>query len=125
MPCTDGGPSPMEEAAERRAVTAEQRAFKMVEAMLCALMSMLEEQTFSRKETFSEALDRIDFKEAGVSRKEFELWWAKHKEADAKRLQREAGAAQRDAQKKLDEQARKEALAKLTPRERRLLKVKA
>lgn len=47
---------------------------------------------------------------------EMQIWWRDHQEADRKRVERELQAAQ-------DERARRDALAKLTPYERKLLGV--
>ena len=71
----------------------------------------------------------IDYKGAGISRKELEKWFAKHKALDEKikkqeieRIIREREQAERQKQitKKRDA-----ALAKLTPEERKLLGIKS
>jgi hypothetical protein len=48
-------------------------------------------------------------------------WWDKHKEADRKRLEKEAQEQARQEQKRLRKQQRLDLLARLTPEERALL----
>jgi hypothetical protein len=102
MPCTDGGVP--------YGPTREEVLDSKAPAMLCGLIGALE------KSDFLDALDRIDWKEAGVSRAEFNAWWKQHREQDEDRRVREA-------EKAIKEKAKKEALAKLTPEERKALGV--
>jgi hypothetical protein len=57
---------------------------------------------------------KINWKEAGITRKQFEAWWERHKKRDAKRK------AAEDARRAETEDANK-ALSKLSKRERELL----
>ena len=59
-------------------------------------------------------LNQIDWKEAGVSKKQVLDWWKNHEEQDRLNLERKEREA---AAKKL----KKDALAKLTPEERKAL----
>jgi hypothetical protein len=98
MPCTDGGPSYEQQLDERR-----------VPAALCAILSTLESEVY-----LSAFLDRIDWTEAGITREWLVGWWAKHKRADAMRRTRDEEHRQRVA-------LQQQAIAKLTPEERRAL----
>ncbi len=96
MPCTDGGPTyPV--------------PFDDVEAMLCAVMTSLEA---GRNTTH--VLNDVNWKEAGVTKDQLLSWWKRHKDQDRKRRVAEAEEQARKA-------ARKLALAKLTPYERKAL----
>lgn len=97
MACTDGGvpyPPTREELLDAKVPT----------PMLCAIMRVL-----SLPERKS-LLTAIDWEEAGITRAEFEEWWATHKRRDEELNT----AAKRKA-------LREQALAKLTPAERRAL----
>lgn len=87
--------------------------FKQIEAALCGITRVLDRDT----DALAVILDRVDWKEAGVKRHQFEQWWASHKAADELRRIREEEAR---------EQARriKAAKAKLSPEERELLGIK-
>lgn len=99
MPCFDPG-------AEAEYVAARSREAQKVEAMLCALMALLEDNG-----NLGSVLAIANWHEAGVTRKEAERWWADHKVQDAQRLAAEADYSRL-------EQARKSALEKLTPAEK-------
>lgn len=84
-----------------------------VSASLCAVLTVLEGDDAA----FSAILKKIDWKEAGITKREFLMWWEDHKEQDKIRRARVA--------KELREiKIRKDALAKLTPEERKILGVK-
>lgn len=104
MPCLDPG----------AVVTTygEQRALKEREAILCAVLTVLE-----KSKTLTEVLNKIDYKEGGFTRTCVENWWSEHKSADLKRRERER-------QKRETEKKRKAARAKLTVEERKLLGIK-
>lgn len=105
MPCRDG----MEDL--RRSEEYAERA--LIRASLCAVLTVLE----SDDAAFASMLKKIDWKEAGVSKREFLTWWEDHKEED--RVRRE-----RMAEQLREIKIRKEALAKLTPEEKKILGVK-
>ena len=98
----------------------------MVRASLCAVLTQMEKSMTEK--TFKQYIDSIDWKEAGVSKREFVEWWADHKLEDAMRRQREADPEkyrQRNAEGYLRHaEARKAAMraryAAMTPEQRRL-----
>lgn len=106
MPCTDGGPSPSEEARFER-----QRA-DWFKATLCGIFTHLEAQPIEG--LLNDLLDNLDYEEMGVTREEVQAWWHKHKLADKRRRAEEA-------RKKRAEEARKRGLEKLTTEERQAL----
>lgn len=106
MPCRD-------EWAEEQDRKAAFRELAMVRASLCAVLTFIE----GDKSAFDAMLKDIDWKEAGVSKREFLAWWEDHKVEDAMRRKQEA--AERRAK-----EIRKAALAKLTPEEKKILGVK-
>lgn len=111
MPCmTDGPATESEERAARARFTLAQ--IEQFEAVLCGILSSRQSKT-GRKDL----LDDVDWKEVGVSRAKVEHWFAAHTEKDRHRRKEEAARERR-------ERAREAALAKLTPAERRLLKVR-
>lgn len=75
-----------------------------LEAMLCATLTQLEK---SNNGDIVPLLDKIDWAEAGVTRKAFATWWIGHKKADAKRRAKEQAEAAIEAN-------RQSGLAKLT-----------
>lgn len=79
----------------------------MFEALLCASFTLLEDQGL---------LDQLNWEEAGVTKKDALAWWTSHKKEDEARRKREA-------RRKVKEEKRKQALAKLTPAERKILGV--
>jgi len=87
---------------------------EVVAPALCAVFRKLEAEHGLLMEGF---LNQIDWRGAGVTKKEVLSWWNTHKEQDERRREREAQEA---AAKKL----KKAALAKLTPEERKLLGVR-
>ena len=101
MPCTDGGPSYIEEYYE---------AGVKFEAILCGILTSVEKSGRQVSSVFND----IDWKEAGVKRSWAENWWVEHKEEDAERRIREAEEAAREA-------ARISALSKLTNAEKKAL----
>ena len=71
MPCTDGGvPYPP---------TPRQLRQRKVPAMLCAVLGTM------TSEQLEATLQRIDWKEAGVSREDLVQWWKDHQAEDARR----------------------------------------
>ena len=85
----------------------------MLSASLCAILTLLEKDP----DGFALMLKKIKWKEAGVSKRELMRWWEDHKEKDVKRRERMA--------EQLKEiKIRKDALAKLTPEEKKILGIK-
>lgn len=83
-------------------------------ARLCAVFSVLE-----KAGKLDSVLAKIDWREAGVSRKSTETWWKTHKQLDAERRKREKERRAEKAQaNKIAETKR---VSDLTPDERRLL----
>lgn len=111
MPCGDEWPEPNYEAQNLR----EQVRF--LEASLCSVLSVLEGKKGLVRNT-EELLSKVDYKEAGISRKELERWWAQHKEADRRRREREARQL---AEKQRVQGLRSAAMAKSTEEKRRAL----
>ena len=104
MPCTDGGvpyPPTREEKLDA----------KVPIPALCAFLRVLSPILYLQ------ALDLIDWTEAGIRREEFVEWWKMHQERDRLR-QRQARSD------KVQENIRKQALAKLSPAERDALGLK-
>jgi hypothetical protein len=100
MPCTDGGvPYPPSEYELLQA---------KAPAMLCALLLALPGEVVYRAAT------QADWIGAGVTRDEFERWWVEHQRRDVMRRLRDAEAIRR-------EKDRSEALAVLTPAQRKAL----
>ena len=106
MPCRDE----WAEEQDRRAAFQE---LALVRASLCAVLTFIEGDDTA----FAAMLKDIDWKEAGVSKREFLAWWEEHKIEDALRRKREA-------EEKREKEIRKTALAKLTPEEKKILGVK-
>jgi hypothetical protein len=85
---------------------------RLARVTLCALLSVLEKEG-----TIFSYLKRLDYEEAGFTRKMVMRWWNKHKAADIIRREREAANAKNEA-------LRRKAIEKLTPQERILLGIK-
>lgn len=106
MPCRD-------EWTEREDLEKDYRELALVRASLCAVLSVLEEDDA----TFAAILKKIDWKEAGVSKREFLSWWTDHMEKDRKRKEQEAKLMR-------EKEILKEALSKLTDEEKKILGIK-
>jgi len=110
MPCYDGGPSYPERPRTYNGLTSEQ-----LEAALCAVLTMIEaDADSSGGYSLAAWLSAVDWKEAGVTRKQVTDWWKAHKAADRARRERE------ERQERL-EMLKTNALKKLTPAERAAL----
>jgi hypothetical protein len=119
MPCFDGRDDDYTRISYTRSneLQRKEEELKLVEAMLCAICSALETKPeLKGRDRLQPLLDQIDWAEAGVPRAEFMRWWTHHKIIDMKRRKREAD-------KQRENQARVRVLAKLTPEERKLLKL--
>lgn len=85
----------------------------MLRASMCAVLTALE----GDDATFAAVLKKIDWKEAGVTKRELLMWWEEHKESDKIRREREAKI-------KREREIRASALSKLTDEEKKILGVK-
>lgn len=99
MPCSDGGYYDRIYDEDRRRDLGER------EAMLCAALTVLKANNL---------LNKINYKEAGVTKKALEEWWAGHQRQDAMRRAEERRRAEQ-------KRTKEEALKKLTPAERKAL----
>lgn len=102
MPCYDGRENTHTVYVESRNQTKR----------LCAVFSVLQQDG-----TLETTLDKVNWTEAGVSRRSTEAWWVRHQEEDLVRRRREAAERDRAAR-------RKAVLNKLSPEERTILGVK-
>jgi hypothetical protein len=85
----------------------------MLRASLCAVLTVIDTDDTA----FNAFLKKINWREAGVTKRELMLWWEKHQEEDRVRKEREA-------KRKEEERIRKEALSKLTEYEKKILGIK-
>lgn len=83
-------------------------------AAFCAVMTFLSNSSF---ELYDDVLAGIDWRSAGITKKEFLALWNDHQREDAKRREQEEATRRR-------EETRKKALSKLTPEERKILGLK-
>ncbi len=109
MPCR------VEEDWQPRKETRHGMAIADFEAALCGVFTAVE--TGAVAGGLDSLLDAVDWKEAGVQRREVKTWWRGHKAEDERRRQREA-AEKRKAELKTS------ALNKLTAEERTALGLK-
>lgn len=98
-----------EKAYHRREAARRRKDEHIPAAALCGILHALESDG-----KLEEILRTIDYKEAGVARRDLEAWYLNHKREDAKRRAREKAEANRKA-------LVKSARAKLTPEERKAL----
>ena len=98
MPCADY-PPPTQEMIDDKVVPP---------AALCAILRAV------HPDRHYILLDNVDWERAGITRYQFDSWWARHQVIDRKRREREQAEAQQRA-------LREQALAKLTPEERKAL----
>lgn len=77
MPCYDPDSSP---AAYGRRLDALRDELNKVEAMLCAVVTILH-----KNKLIIPVVEQIDPKEAGVTANDIALWWRDHKVKDAMR----------------------------------------
>lgn len=101
MPCYDGHESVIVEYREDPNTA---KKLEWAEAALCMLLKHVTEGQLTKQ----------DFKNAGITRAQLDVWWKEHKAKDEARLAREAEA------RKL-ERSKLAALNKLTMEERKLL----
>jgi hypothetical protein len=105
MPCYDGRDHDKSNEVELG------RQVKWYQAALCATVTALEN---NMGEDVNEVADLLDFKEAGINRKDFVEWKQMH---DAEDIARRA----REAKKAADDNRRKELLASMSIEDRKLL----
>lgn len=86
MPCFDGRDSVRTEYQEM--IHNGKNAARM-----CGILKVLE-----TKGILTKVLDAVDWKDAGVTRKGFDKWWADHKKHDAFRKKEEEAARKRKAE---------------------------
>ena len=113
MPCSDGGPPPGYYHSDDSALKAKLKAQKDrtddVTRMLCALSQHLEDA--ERSDLFATV--------PGLK-----AWWIHHQKLDAAEKKRELEAAAKKAEKARLKEVAAAALLKLTPEERKALKLK-
>jgi hypothetical protein len=105
MPCYDGRERDSSFEVELS------RQVKWYKAALCAAVTALEN---NMGKEVNEVADLLDFKEAGINRKDFVKWKQEH---DAEDIARRA----REAKKAADDNRRKELLASMSIEDRKLL----
>jgi hypothetical protein len=117
MPCTDGGWSDREQ--EQRILNKLDRLKKKharVEAMLCAVLTVLAGPNGLLEATLNNVLGMIDPTEAGVTEADIRDWWAIHQAQDVARKQEEREQA---------EQARLQLARELAEAEARVAELRA
>lgn len=85
----------------------------LTKAGLCAILTALGDKS----SLFEETLSKVDWKEAGIKKRELLSWWEQHKEEDRARREREKRV-------KHEKKIRKEALSKLSDEEKKILGIK-
>lgn len=108
MPCRDYIPGEQDRRSDIKELS-------LIRASLCALLTVMEKNM--TPDTFDQYIKSIDWKEAGVTKREFLSWWEDHKIEDEKRRKREA-------EEKREKEIRKAALAKLSAEEKKILGIK-
>ena len=110
MPCFDAGPD--DDGNNVVLTHIEWVKTERVEAALCAISGALEKMG-----NLNEVLAKVDWRGAGVTKKQYISWWAAHKQEDADRREREAAKQELEDKKTA-------AKNKLTAEERELLGLK-
>ena len=109
MPCRDWPEGPVHTVYEDTPAT--KAKVKTLEAMLCAVLTASKNIGLDHD---LQLIKRINERESGVTKKELFDWWAAHQEKDRARRRAEQAA-------ELKRQVKLQALAKLTPEERKAL----
>lgn len=110
MPCYDGRSVSID--ADRL------EELRKCEAVLCAILRAVNgAQSYAPMAQLWTLLDHVDWQGAGVSRAWLQAWWQQHQQQDQDK-------ARAEAMEKARGKVRREALAKLTNEERRLLGIK-
>lgn len=108
MPCSDWG-------YERCPDNTEVNKVKKLTQMLCATLHMVEHMNYGRVTDFFEDYNEHNLEEeCGVSSNEIIKWWREHQREDEARKAEEKRIAE-------DKAIREAAIAKLTPKERKML----
>lgn len=126
MPCSDAGDTSREdEERDRKRADSAAKRHKSIEAMLCGITTVLSHGiNVSRTTvTLSDVLESVDWTEVGLTQLDFANWWDEHQAKDAARYRREAVVRKADVAKAKERKLAKDALAKLTPAERKALKL--
>lgn len=99
--------------------TSHGMTFRHFEAALCGILDAVERygNDTTLEGRVKMLFDRVDWDEAGISRRTVEVWWHNHKQDDAERRAREAAERRK-------EELRASGLSKLTPEERAALGIK-
>lgn len=115
MPCNDwgGGPGPH---VVYRDLEIHGLRIKDFQALLCGSFTLAE-----KTGTLDDLLDKMDWKEVGVSRKTTLEWWEKHKKEDELRRKEEAHIAHLKKIERERSKKRREILARLSPEEKDIL----
>ena len=89
MPCYDGGSHDYERgySSSRSEVRGLEKTIEKFEAVLCGIMQI-----------DPSIVDRIDWKEVGITKQQHLNWWKEHQKEDAARKKREAEEKARKAQ---------------------------
>jgi 2-methylisocitrate lyase-like PEP mutase family enzyme len=111
MPCYVGNYVDDDEDDVREHRAKIQKENRVLSAALCAAMTALG----------NDALNKLDYLEAGVDKQVVANWWQRHQQEDAERRAREMEQRQQQADAERRRQRREEVLAKLTPEERKAL----
>lgn len=122
MPCTsdwpcDTGPSKAQIEADKKA----RRLNAIGEATLCGLLTNLSK--YAEGKTLEEVLTEmhLDWKEMNVTFVEVQEWWTDHQKKDAIRRKREDRERKVRNAERARKKLRREALAALTPEQRKAL----
>lgn len=113
MPCYyDPDPT----LAERQAIADEHA---MVEAMLCGVLTVLEDQG-----KYDDVVNAINFTEMGIGKRKLSKWWEKHKAADKRRREKEACELAKEQERQKKAETVRLAMAKLSDAEIKALGLK-
>lgn len=89
MPCSDGYPPDYE---KQKTNTKLLMQLNKVEAILCGIMTVLQSTPklgLSKSPILEEVLSNVDWKKAGVTKKQAVTWWFDHKNKDKNRTIKE------------------------------------
>lgn len=81
MPCNDGG-YPGEGMYNDEHIKTLKRELGDIEAMLCGISTAIESLGKKSQEIF---LNKVDWEEVGLSKKDYYDWWTEHKLEDKER----------------------------------------